>query len=98
MTKDMLLKILLGAVESSSPVMVHFGYDPDNIIVISGPKEPLVSAEIFDDASENIVVATTKNGMQFYIDAWDVRLVQVADPADPRFEKRPPPPGTGMYN
>jgi hypothetical protein len=90
-----ILAILEDAVKTSSPVMIHFGYDPENIIVISGPKEPLVSVEKFQ---EDIIVATTKSNMQFYIDPWDVRLIQVADASDPRFEKKQPPQQTGMYN
>jgi hypothetical protein len=96
MRTHQILAILEGAVKSSSPVMVHFGYDPDNIIVISGPKEPLISVEKFN-GDEDLIVATTKSNMQFYIDPFDVRLIQVADPSDPRFEKKPPPP-TGLYN
>jgi hypothetical protein len=88
------LSILSDAVVNESPVMVHFGFDPDNIIVISGPKEPIIKAEIaFDD----LIVATTKSNMQFFIDPDDVRMIQVADVTDPRFEKKPAPP-TGMYN
>jgi hypothetical protein len=92
-----IISILEDAVKTGSPVMLHFGYDPENIIVISGPKEPLVSVARFQD-DDSLVVATTKSNMQFYIEPWDVRLIQVADPTDPRFEKKPPPAGTGMYN
>jgi hypothetical protein len=89
------LAILGDAVVNESPVMVHFGFDPDNIIVISGPKEPIIRAEVaFDD----LVCAVTKSNMQFFIDPADIRMIQVADVTDPRFEKKQPPTQTGMYN
>jgi hypothetical protein len=89
------LSILRGAVEDSAPVMMHFGFDPENIIVISGPKEPIIKAEIVFD---ELIVATTKSNMQFFINPEDVKLIQIADVTDPRFEKKQPPQQTGMYN
>ena len=58
------MAILEDAVRDSSPVMVHFGYDSENIIVISGPKEPLVKVDVaFDD----LIHVSTKSNMQFFI-------------------------------
>lgn len=100
MRRDTVLSILQGAVEAASPVMIHFGFDPENIIVISGPKEPIVSVELYPPdgfVRDELILATTKSNMQFFIDPHDVKLIQVADINDSRFEKKPAPP-TGMYN
>jgi hypothetical protein len=94
MNKWDVLEIFTDAIEHSSPVMVHFGYDPENVVVLSGPKEPMIKVEIYHS---DMIHAVTKSNMQFYLNPADIKLIQIADITDPRFTKEPPPRG-GMYN